>query len=117
MQWRPNRWIENFKPPPSIVGAESDNGVEQLINPENGTYIPWADGPRVCIGRKFSQVEFVGVIASLFSKAKVRPVLKNKDTREDGDRALMKMVDESAIFAITLQMKNPKAVALMWEHR
>ena len=104
LQWRPSRWIER-------VGTGSDQGFEQLINPENGSYVPWADGPRVCIGRKFSQVEFVSVIASLFSKARVRPLLEN------GHQALMKMVDESAIFAITLQMRNPRGIALMWEHR
>ena len=117
LQWRPSRWIDNFKPPPSVVGAESDKAVERIIIPANGAFIPWADGPRVCIGRKFSQVEFVSVIASLISKARVRPVLEGKDNGDDGHRALMKMVDESAIFAITLQMKNPRGVALMWEHR
>ena len=90
---------------------------ETLIEPEPGTFIPWADGPRECVGRKFSQVEFVAVLASLFQLYRVKPVLNDGESEADGKRALKRMVDESAISAITLQMLEPRSRSLRWERQ
>ena len=90
---------------------------ETFIEPEAGTFIPWADGPRECVGRKFSQVEFVAVLATLFRDHRVRPVVKDGEGEADARRALMKMVDDSAISAITLQMLEPRSRSLRWERR
>ncbi|KAI1485519.1 hypothetical protein F5X96DRAFT_659588 [Biscogniauxia mediterranea] len=38
------------------------------------TFIVWSEGARDCPGRKFSQVEFVATIASLFRDWRVNPV-------------------------------------------
>lgn len=88
---------------------------ETFIEPEPGSFIPWADGLRACVGRKFSQVEFVAVLASLFQQYQVRPVLRDGESEEEGRRALVAMVDGSAISAITLQMQEPRKRALRWE--
>ena len=90
---------------------------EQFIEPEAGTYVPWADGPRECVGRKFSQVEFVAVLAGLFREYSVRPVLMDGEDDADGRRELARMVDNSAISAITLQMLEPRSRALRWERQ
>lgn len=90
---------------------------ETFIEPEAGTFIPWADGPRECVGRKFSQVEFVAVLASLFRQYRVRPVVKNGEVEADAKRALVHMVDDSAISAITLQMLEPRSRSLKWERQ
>ena len=88
---------------------------ETFISPDPGTFIPWADGPRECVGRKFSQVEFVAVLASLFHKYRVGPVLKdNEESEVDARQVLSRMADGSAISATTLQMLEPKRVALRW---
>lgn len=90
---------------------------ETFIEPEAGTFIPWADGPRECVGRKFSQVEFVAVLAKLFRHYRVRPVVENGEDEADGRRVLARMVDDSAISAITLQMLEPRRRSLRWERR
>ena len=91
--------------------------VEIPVEPEAGTFIPWADGPRACVGKKFSQVEFVAVLATLFQQYQVRPVLQDGESGEEGKRGLMKMVNNSAISAITLQMQEPRSRSLRWEKR
>ena len=83
----------------------------------SGTFIPWADGPRNCPGRKFAQVEFVAVMASLFSKYRSKPALLTEQSPEDAKRDLQSMVEGSMISAITLQMQEPGKVALKWERR
>ena len=101
LSWRPDRWIK-----------QSSSGVEELIEPP--AFIAWADGPRACPGRKFSQVEFSAVLATLFCENRVEPVLATGERVEDGRKKLMAMVEDSGVNSITLQMRNPKTVALRW---
>ncbi|KAL9599042.1 MAG: hypothetical protein Q9219_004076 [cf. Caloplaca sp. 3 TL-2023] len=100
--WRPDRWLTN---PDQCV----------FFSPPQGNFIPWADGPRVCPGQKFAQVEFVAVLASLLDEYKVGPALQTGETEQDGRNVLMNMVEDSAITAITLQMREPRKRALRWE--
>ncbi|KAL9609797.1 MAG: hypothetical protein Q9167_005451 [Letrouitia subvulpina] len=108
--WRPSRWM--VQDPSSRVGVN-----EHLITPRTGTFIPWADGPRNCPGQKFAQVEFIAVIATLFSSYRVEPVLEDGQSLGIGQKNLLSMVEGSAISAITLQIQEPRKVALKWEKR
>ncbi|KAE8454619.1 hypothetical protein EG329_000242 [Mollisiaceae sp. DMI_Dod_QoI] len=90
--WRPGRWLD-------------ENG--ELIQPPPGMYNPWTAGPRVCPGKKFSQVEFVAVIAKLFQKGKVRPKLEAGEKQEQAfNRA--KSVVANSILDVTLHMALDK---------
>lgn len=117
LDWNPRRWIlasaltEDNKTLPLNPQGES------LVEPVKGTFIPWADGPRNCPGQKFAQVEFVSAMASLFSKSCVKPVLPEGQEPGLATKELLSMVEGSAISAITLQMQEPKKVALQWERR
>lgn len=106
--WRPERWL--ICPPSQPEPFDEESLVEQ----EPGVFVPWAEGPRNCPGKKFAQVEFVGVMATLFRNHRVRPVLKEGETPEDGRKRLMRMAGDSALTAITLQMRNPQSVSLRW---
>ncbi|KAL8796096.1 MAG: hypothetical protein Q9195_001428 [Heterodermia aff. obscurata] len=103
LAWRPDRWFQT-----------SDADAVSLTPPKPGTFVPWADGPRNCPGQKFAQVEFVAVMAALFVRFRVKPVLQQGQTEGDGRSLLQSMVDGSRISAITLQMQEPKKVALEW---
>ncbi|KAL8785607.1 MAG: hypothetical protein Q9213_003261 [Squamulea squamosa] len=113
LSWRPTRWfVESRSETPS-----GDNATSQtFISPPKGSFIPWADGPRVCPGQKFAQVEFVAALATLLENYRVKPVLEAGQSEEAGKNALLGMVNDSAIFAITLQMNQPRKVALVCEH-
>ena len=112
--WRPSRWL---RPAQSEKIASPGSTQEFFVEPDPGTFIPWSDGPRSCVGRKFSQVEFVAVLTTLFSQYRVRPVLQAGELEADGQRALESMVDNSAISAVTLQMREPRKRALRWVKR
>ncbi|KAF1838917.1 hypothetical protein BDW02DRAFT_463687, partial [Decorospora gaudefroyi] len=43
-------------------------------------YYPWSDGPQDCPGMKFSQVDFVAVLALLMNNRSIAIVKENKET-------------------------------------
>ena len=97
--WRPDRWL--------------DDGQE-LIQPSPGTFIPWSSGPRVCPGKKFSQIEFVAVIAKLFQKNRVRPQLEVNEQVEEAGNRVRNVADDSEL-VMTLKMRDPERIKLLWE--
>lgn len=59
----------------------------------------------------------MAVLAKLFSKYRVSPSLEEGRSHEAGKRELLAMVEGSSIQAITLQMREPRKVGLVWETR
>lgn len=107
LSWHPKRWI--------ITPSNSNRQPsETMLKPSKGTFLPWADGPRACPGRRMAEVEFVAVMATLFHRHRVSPVLLHGETAESAKSRLLHMVDDSAISAVTLQMQHPRNVALVW---
>ncbi|KAI0153338.1 cytochrome P450 [Xylariaceae sp. FL1272] len=103
LSWEPKRFIS----------ASND-----LVTPKTGTFMPWASGPRVCPGKKFAQVEFIAVIAYLFRKYRVRPVLENGESMEQARARVLEVVEDSSLEASpTLKMRHPEKVALAWSSR
>ena len=113
LTWRPDRWMPSSDMKPNSSTADSESTIDSLSR-GRGTFVPWADGPRSCPGRKFAQVEFVAVMAVLFRRHRVRPKLLDRETMEQAKKRVLGMVNDSAISAITLQMRRPKDVALVW---
>jgi cytochrome P450 len=104
--WRPDRWIVN--------STKGNLESEEVITPLPGTFVPWSSGPRVCPGKKFAQVEFVAAVVSLFKNHEVRPVqLKGESQKATADR--VKMVVDDSTLDITLTMKHPEKIRLIWE--
>ena len=94
--------------------SQSKVGEDNLITPRPGTFIPWISGPRVCPGKKFAQVEFVAIMASLFRTHRVKPMDLVGETMEDTNRRVRKVVDDSGL-KITLSMRHPEKIKLIWE--
>ena len=124
--WRPSRWLrrtadESTADVPSASSAAKEagtqNGAENLIEPRKGTYMPWSDGPRVCPGRKFSQVEFVAVMAALFRRHWVQPKLMDGESLEEGQARVLRMIGRRDLLALTTQMERPDEVAMVWSER
>ncbi|KAI1048894.1 hypothetical protein LB506_004766 [Fusarium annulatum] len=96
LQWLPSRWITaDDKPAPMPTGA----------------FLPWAAGPRVCPGKKFSQVEFVAVMACLLKDYTVEPDAEGDHLKEAASRALMEEAKQSS-FNFLLKVKHPEKIKL-----
>jgi len=49
-------------------GFTGKDTAGELFRPVRGSYIPFSDGARSCLGRRLAQVEVVGVLAVIFHK-------------------------------------------------
>ena len=88
---------------------------ELVLQPVPGAFLPWADGPRVCPGKKFSQVEFVAAMATLFKRNLVRPVGSHGEASTlEVNAKLDRMLSDSEISSATLQPRHPELVKLAW---
>ncbi|KAF5558266.1 cytochrome p450 3a7 [Fusarium napiforme] len=92
LQWLPSRWI---------------TADEKLAPMPTGAFLPWAAGPRVCPGKKFSQVEFVAVMACLLKDYTVEPA----EGDQAAARALMEEAKQSS-FNFLLKVKHPEKIKL-----
>lgn len=90
-EFKPERWLlQHGSPNQTANGAaataatmnggpaandESDTTTPdispQLYHPPKGAYIPFSDGQRACIGRRFAQIELLAFLAYVFSQYSV----------------------------------------------
>lgn len=52
-------------------GSFESSGVGSLFAPARGAYLPFAEGPRSCPGKRFAQVEMTAVLASIYQEYSV----------------------------------------------
>ncbi|KAI4715343.1 cytochrome P450 [Aureobasidium sp. EXF-10727] len=85
--WKPQRWILDPSKSTStaakqrqthqsdseedIGGPQSSDTSSHLFNPERGAFIPFSEGYRACLGRRFAQVEVLAVLAAIFREYSV----------------------------------------------
>lgn len=104
--WRRKRWIIRSSDAKGLEG-------EAFLQRPPGSYMPWANGPCICPGRKFSQVEFVAVISCLLRRRRVKPVLLQGESYEDASKRILKLVEDSEV-EVKLKMNHPDRVKLRW---
>jgi cytochrome P450 len=94
--FRPERWLVNAKNGDDFVdinydeedlrGPSGEDTSSQLFKPEKGAYIPFSDGFRSCIGRRFAQVEVLAVLAVIFAQYSVELAVDDFASDEEIER-------------------------------
>lgn len=112
LQWRPSRWILSSPTPSHLKSIEG----EHFYVPPKGSFVPWAEGPRSCPGKKFAQVEHVAVMAALFRNHRVQPVLKAGESMKQACLRIMDVVEDKGMILL-LQMLNPENANVEWQTR
>jgi hypothetical protein len=91
--------------------SDSNSSAEALLIPPEGTFYPWSDGPQVCLGVKFSQVEFVAVVACLLREKRLLLVPNARESRDDTVKRVRNVM-EDCDFQLLLRMKRPEEIRL-----
>ena len=73
--------VSSFDPSYWLKGKAGHDPQNTTFSPEPGSYIPFSEGPRACIGKRFAQVEFCAVTAAIFKNYSVE--LAVEDDRQD----------------------------------
>ncbi|PVI02122.1 cytochrome P450 [Periconia macrospinosa] len=96
-RFEPSRWVDTN---------------EQFIPPRKGAYLAWADGgPQVCPGLKFSQVEFVAVLACVLGGCRIEAVRLEGESDEGMRERVMEVVNDCDL-TLLLRMKDAERVRL-----
>lgn len=95
-RFRPERWLSKTKMAESFVdidyddeelrGPSGEDTSSQLFKPVKGSYIPFSDGFRSCIGRRFAQVEILAAFAAIFSEYSVELAVDDFATDAEVDK-------------------------------
>lgn len=73
-----------------------DHNYPQLNTPIRGSFLPFSDGYRSCLGRKFAEVEFVAVLATVFRGYSVQLEVGEGEMEVDARRRVEGIVGRSA---------------------
>ncbi|KAG8532546.1 uncharacterized protein KY384_002423 [Bacidia gigantensis] len=134
-EFKPERWILNSSKinetqeqtessPPSTALPSVDSGVDTgagLFKPEKGSFLPFSDGHRSCLGRRFAQVELLAFLALVFKHysvelsveqwasdeqvEKMDPISK-RETWEKAKAKIEKSLRDDLDSMITLQLQK-----------
>lgn len=120
LEFEPSRWIIS-DPNLSGEGATPDalHRAEKFkqFPKNNSPFVGWSGGARSCPGRKFSQVEFVGVLVGLFRSFRVKPVPKAREDDVMARARLLKQIENDTGMRLLLQMLHPEKAVLQWTRR
>ncbi|KAI0190105.1 cytochrome P450 [Astrocystis sublimbata] len=86
--WRPSRWISS--PAPAKSAAVNHLADKKLIVPGKSLFLPWGEGPQICPGKKFAEVQAVAVLACLLNTHR----LSVKKAPGEDERAAMNRATE-----------------------
>ncbi|KAI4121313.1 MAG: hypothetical protein LQ341_007421 [Variospora aurantia] len=101
--------------------GESDISASSLFAPPRGAFVPFSDGPRGCLGRRFAMVELVGVAARILKdyavELDVRPFLGPSKMASGSGMSHAAQWEESTIHALSPEEREvvyAKASARAW---
>lgn len=101
------RWgqdVNDFEPRRFISSKE---GHESIEIPPGAFFIPWSLGARNCPGKKFSQVEFVAVLAQILSEYRVEMLTRDGESFEASRARTLDCLSDK-YFHISAYMTRPE---------
>ena len=78
--------------------------------------MPWSHGPRVCPGKRFSQVEFAAVISVMVRDYRVTPARRGDESEVEARERLVRTVEDS-YFNMSPKVRRPLDAGLSWVRR
>jgi cytochrome P450 len=120
LEFEPSRWIISDPNPSAdettIKAALLAEKFKELPK-HKSPFVGWSGGASNCPGRKFSQVEFVGVLVGLFRDFRVKPVPRAGEDDAMARTRLLEQIRNDSGMKLLLQMLHPENAVLQWTKR
>lgn len=97
--------------PKRFITHSPDSKKEVFAVPPDRMFIGWVFGPRVCPGKKFSQVEFVAIIAFILRRFRLEIVREDNESDKEARRRAISVLDEK-YFNISTHLRRPQALKI-----
>lgn len=120
LEFEPSRWIiSDPKLSGDVATPDAAHRAEKFkeLPKNNNPFVGWSGGARNCPGRKFSQVEFVGVLVGLFRDFRVKPVPEAGEDDAMARARLAEQIRSDTGMRLLLQMLHPEKAVLQWTKR
>ena len=107
--------VSSFNPRQWMRNSSAEDRNASPFSPKPGSWIPFSEGHRACVGKRFAQAEFCAVMASIFKFYSVELVIGNgtvnkKETkRSQWERARLvaeKELSDRVGFLMSLKMSG-----------
>lgn len=109
-EWRPARWILN----PAPISSPKQIAQESFFVPNKTIFFPWGEGPQICPGKKFAEVEAVAVLAGLFRTHRLRIKKHTGESTEAAYRRFGKCVNDVDL-EMLVRLRNADQITLVSE--
>ncbi|KAF2627362.1 putative cytochrome P450 [Macroventuria anomochaeta] len=112
------RWgsdAETFNPKRFI--SVDEEGEERFQMPEGPAYTAWMIGPRMCPARKFSQVEFAGIMAELLKDWRVEIVREGGESEGEARERVNKVLRDEKYFNVSAHLRRPEVAGVRFVRR
>lgn len=86
----------------AIEGPQGPDTSAHLFQPKRGSYIPFSEGARACLGRRFAQVEILAVLAYIFKSWTVELAVDDLALRDKRDVASLTSEEKTTYTAQAL---------------
>ncbi|PLB46243.1 cytochrome P450 monooxygenase [Aspergillus steynii IBT 23096] len=106
-EWTPSRWIDQ-----TTTGSDQ----ERLSRLKTDSLFAWSNGPRVCPGQKFSQVEVFAVLVHLLQRHRVEVVPRRGQDMKEAQNQAYSIIEESRV-GLTLHIPRAELVNIKWIER
>ncbi|EME42225.1 hypothetical protein DOTSEDRAFT_73141 [Dothistroma septosporum NZE10] len=138
LEFRPERWLldpvkantntddSGYREEEDLEFDETDKRPDtaaSLFRPAKGAYVPFSEGYRSCLGRRFAQVEILAVLAVIFKTYtveldvseylsdedfKTATEAQKRDAWKKADARARDLLDNGMMTIITIQMRKGK---------
>lgn len=110
LAWKPDRWLTSPRRDDASAGVADILAAETLIDARPGTYMPFNDGPHICIGKMLAETEFHAVIACVFEKYTLSALCDGMGQETATARILQAI--ETLVTPLTPHLKEPREMRL-----
>ncbi|KAF2997054.1 hypothetical protein E8E13_001511 [Curvularia kusanoi] len=91
--------------------------VTPVVSPEGPLFAAWMMGPRACPARKFSQVEFVGIMVELLREWRVEVLREPGEGEEMARERVWRVLRDEKYFNVSAHLKRPGAAGVRFVRR